>query len=358
MVWHWRLVKHGRLSLFVRLITRRADFCDPTQRLAKNGIALLCRTLHMHAAMVTVGIFGASGYSGLELASLLAAHPDVRLCFVTSDRLAGQSCGALTYSTHDEGLAQSADIVFLATPPAASKALAPQIRGRVIDLSNAFRFSDNASYGLVPWFDSSKARLIANPGCYASAAILGLAPLVSAQLLQPEVIIDAASGTSGAGRRASEDYSFTELHDDLFAYKVLKHQHTPEIAMALARLGGEAFDVTFTPKLLPVRRGILATCYGRLRKGVTAAEAQAAFSRCQGPFIRIEAQAEAVRLRRVVGTNDLLLHLAIDDTNGRVVVLSALDNLLKGAAGQAVENMNLALSLPRSRGLEALRVHT
>ncbi len=308
--------------------------------------------------MTSIGIFGASGYSGIELTSLLSAHPNVHLRFITSDRLAGQTSGSLTYLTHQQGLAQKADLVFLATPPEASKELAPKLSSRVIDLSNAFRFSDNASYGLVPWFDSSKARLIANPGCYASAAILALAPLVSAKLLQPEVIIDAASGTSGAGRRASEDYSFTELHDDLFAYKVLKHQHTPEIAMALGRIGGETFDVTFTPKLLPVRRGILASCYGRLRKGVTPAEARAAFARHAGPFVRLETQAEAVRLRRVVGTNDILLHLAIDDTNGRVVVLSALDNLLKGAAGQAVENMNLALSLPRSRGLEGLRVHT
>jgi len=299
----------------------------------------------------------------LELLWLLQQRSDIEIRFATSDRFAGRACADLhpgllgCFVSHNIGLDTPCDVVFLATPPDASKGLVAALpSARIIDLSNAHRFDDKSIYGLLPCFTSEQrhAQLIANPGCYATAAILALAPLAS--LIEPSVIIDAASGTTGAGRRASEDYSLSELHDDLFAYKVLNHAHTPEIANALHALSGQHFEVTFTPKLLPIRRGILATAYARLKNG----DARKAFKEyyADQAFIRLEEKAEQVRLRRVVGTNDVLLHIAVDDATGRVVVQSALDNLLKGAAGQAMENMNLAFGLPRTTGLQGLKVQS
>ena len=193
--------------------------------------------------------------------------------------------------------------------------------------------------------DIRAARLVSNPGCYATAGTLAVLALAARRDHPPEgIIIDAASGTTGAGRKASEDFSFSEVDGDFRAYRVLRHQHTPEIERALALAGQPPLKVTFTPHLLPTRRGILATVYGRLRPGKTGADAAAAIERFVAgkPFLRA-AKPDAVRLHPIVGTNRVLLGADADPERGVAVAFAALDNLVKGAAGQAVQNANLML---------------
>ncbi len=260
---------------------------------------------------LTVGIIGASGYSGIELTRLCAQHPHVDLRLLASDRWAGEtprrrlgilgqagSTADLAYTRQDGALAAAlgCEVVFLATPVEASLELAPRLLEagvRVIDLSGAFRLRDaaqyprwyglthprpallaDAVYGLPELATSSlaSARLVANPGCYATAAALALAPLFSEGVIAADtpVIVDAASGTTGAGRKATEEMSFSEVEADFRAYRVLSHQHTPEIAATLTRAAGHSVGLTFTAHLLPLKRGILATAYARLAPGHAA----------------------------------------------------------------------------------------
>ncbi len=222
---------------------------------------------------------------------------------------------------------------------------------------------EQAVYGLPELFREgiAGARLVANPGCYPTAAALAVAPLLKAGLLdEGSLILNAASGTTGAGRKGSEDMSFSEVDEDFRAYRVLRHQHTPEIAQSLARVAGRVVPLTFTPHLLPIKRGILVTAYARLRSGVTAAEARAALERAYSscPFLTVLDSPDAVNLKSVVGTNRCVLALAADTTGydpGRVVVTAAIDNLVKGAAGQAVQNLNLMMGWEETCGLATLR---
>jgi N-acetyl-gamma-glutamyl-phosphate reductase len=342
-----------------------------------------------------IGVVGASGYSGIELCRVLAAHPGVDVRFVASDRWEGTTIraktsiggavGALTYVPNAQALAMAAGCtaVLLATPTEASLELAPALleRGvKVIDLSGAFRLADPgaypkhygfehrapglldvAVYGLPELGDRraiASARLVANPGCYPTAAALGLVPLLRAGLLAEEsIVIDAASGVSGAGRQASEAYSFCEVADDVRPYKVLRHQHTPEIAQSLARAAGKAVRLTFTPHLLPIKRGILSTASARLAPGVRPSalgEALRAAYRDE-PLVEVLDTPEEVSIARVVGTPRAAVAVAVSESGfdpGRVVVVSAIDNLLKGAASQAVQNLNLVLGLPERTALE------
>ena len=351
---------------------------------------------------LSAGIFGASGYAGVELTRLLGAHPAVRLAFVSGESWRGQAvadrvgagvsgpAAALRYLGVEEGLARAAnvDAVLLATPAEASIALAAPLvaRGvRVVDLSGAFRLRDGAAfeaayghqapaaeqlagsvYGLPELARAAirGARLVANPGCYPTAAALALGPLLRAGAIDPgDLVVDAMSGVTGAGRRADEAYSFGELYGNARAYKVLAHQHTPEIAQTLAHFAGvptAAIDLTFTAHLIPVARGILSTGYGRLRTKKTSAELTALLRQAyQGePFVRVLDRPEDVSLHQVQGTNLCTVGVSCQASKsgdgGRVVVVSALDNLLKGAAGQAVQNMNLTLGLDERAGLTDL----
>jgi N-acetyl-gamma-glutamyl-phosphate reductase len=204
--------------------------------------------------------------------------------------------------------------------------------------------------------DIRSARLVANPGCYATASTLAVLALLRGEIILPEgIIIDAASGTTGAGRKASEDFSFSEVDGDFRPYRVLRHQHTPEIERALALAGQPPLKVTFTPHLLPTRRGILATVYGRLRPGKTAADAAAAIDRFVAgrPFLRA-AKPEGVRLHPIISTNRVLLGADADPERGVALAFSAIDNLVKGAAGQAVQNANLMLGIDETTGLDGL----
>jgi len=324
-----------------------------------------------------VAVIGASGYTGVELTRLLVAHPNVELSVASSDRWVGEAIetrvgapSALRYVSLDEAVVQAAscDIAFLATPAEASLDLAPKLLAsgpRVVDLSGAFRLRDpklypafykfehthtellaTAVYGLpelVARDAIASARLVTNPGCYATAIQLALAPL--ADSIEGRAIVDAMSGVTGAGRKAAEEFSFAEISNDLRAYRALKHQHRPEIEQQLG------CEVTFVPHLLPVKRGILATCHVRTTIDV-AARLRDRYAREH--FVTVAESADHVALRDVVGTNRCRIGVSTSE-RGEVVVTSAIDNLVKGAAGQAVQNLNLMLGLDERTALAGLR---
>jgi N-acetyl-gamma-glutamyl-phosphate reductase len=315
-------------------------------------------------------------------ARLVAQHPDCVLAFATSDKWAEQPVGArlgidssLKFLPNRSALEVAADAVLLCTPVEASLELAPPLRARsmpVIDLSAAFRLRDpaaypkwygiehsspallkDAHYGLPELVGApSRNVLVANPGCYPTASLLALAPLLRARLVDPDgIVVDAKSGVSGAGRKSEEAYGFVELDRDLRAYQLHRHRHTPEIAQGLY-----ARSVTFTPHLLPVSRGLFATGYARPRAGTTptmVTECLRDFY-AGAPFVQVVPPDE-VRLREVCGTNRARVGAAANDE--MVIAVGAIDNLVKGAAGQAIQNLNLMFELPETSGLEALQPH-
>ena len=328
--------------------------------------------------MHTVAIFGAAGYAGVELVKLLAVHPGVRIACAASDARADTPVDELTgtrtglaFVTTQAALATAADVALLATPPGAALELAPQLiaRGvRVVDLSNAHRADGKAVYGLTSLFggEVAGATLVANPGCYATAVITALAPLVRHALVEPAIAVAAGSGVTGAGRTAEEAMSLGEMYGEVRAYKVLRHQHVPEIEAALARVAPEPAmrpRVALTTHLLPVARGIFATATARLRPAIAPMTSDALIERYRAEYagdatVAIAATAEQVSLRRVVGTNSCAIGVASEGAaGGFVIVTAALDNLLKGAAGQAVENLNAMLGLDRMTGLGHLARH-
>jgi N-acetyl-gamma-glutamyl-phosphate reductase len=339
-----------------------------------------------------VGIVGVSGYSGIETARIVAGHPHLTLAAAVSDKWAAATVGdhlPVGGAAADVRIVKQADaaatfagldLVFLCTPAEVSIALAPVALAagcRVVDLSGGFRLAA----GLYPrWYGFEhaepellaaacysmpecgasgalrEARLVSNPGCFATAATLGALALLRGSVVEPAgLIIDAASGTTGAGRKGTEDFSFSEVDGDFRAYRVLKHQHTPEIERALGLAGQGAGPVTFTSHLLPTRRGILATVYGRLRAGKTGADAAAAVTTFVAgkPFVRAT-RPDAVRLQAVVGTNRVLMGADADPERGVAIAFVAIDNLVKGAAGQAVQNANLMLGFAETTGLDGL----
>lgn len=357
-----------------------------------------------------VAVVGATGYTGLELCRLLLLHPGVELTAVASRSEAGRSLGELyphlarlaggrlLQPPDPARLAGEAEVVFLALPGGESPAYVEALRERgraVIDLAGDLRLERyeeyrrwyggragqaleperyarlraGAVYGLSElrrrelldlgraWREGgAEAPLVLNPGCYPTAAILALAPLLAAGWLEPEsLVIDAKSGVTGAGRSVGPEYAFGELEGNFSAYKVGRHQHRPEIAQELGRIAGEPVDPLFTAHLLPVRRGILVTAYGRLRRPAAEAEVGevlAAFYRDE-PFIRLLPPGRSPQLRDVTGANEVHLGFGLDEDGRRVTLFAALDNLVKGAAGQAVQNMNLLLGLPEEQGLQA-----
>lgn len=330
---------------------------------------------------VPVGIVGASGYSGIELSRLLAAHPQVELKLLGSDKWAGETAaskaglsgaaGRIRYAPQDQAvqLGRECAVVFLATPADVSLKLAPVLLEtgvKVIDLSGAFRLKDAAAYAKHYGFEHTHksllseafyglpelgrtptgTRLVANPGCYPTAAALALKPLIEAGVVEGPFIVDAASGVTGAGRKATEEMSFAEVDEDFKAYKVLRHQHQPEMAQSLGR------PLTFTAHLLPCKRGILATCYARLTKPADL-RAILLHKYANEPFVEVLGRPDEVALKNVVGTNKCQVAAATDGE--MAVVVSAIDNLVKGAAGQAVQNLNLVMGWPETTGLDGLR---
>jgi N-acetyl-gamma-glutamyl-phosphate reductase len=341
-----------------------------------------------------VGVVGETGTSGAVATRLVLGHPKLALAFATSDRAAGESVAATLGITADRGarfvghetvasLTAACDAVLLATSAEVSAKLAPIFADagkQVVDLSGAFRLDadgaakwyriahppaswlERAHYGLPELFGAASVSslaggagvLVANPGCYPTAALLALGPLVRAGLVEPDgIVVDAKSGVTGAGRQTGEAYSFLEVDGDVRAYKVLAHQHTPEIARALSRFV-PSVKVTFTAHLLPIARGLLASCYARPRSGATPGRVKECLAEAYAgaPFVRA-VPVEDVMIKRVAGTNLALVGAAADDDV--VVAIGAIDNLLKGAAGQAVQNLNLMNGWDQTLGLEGLQ---
>jgi N-acetyl-gamma-glutamyl-phosphate reductase len=340
--------------------------------------------------MVKVGILGVTGYAGAELARLLRLHPQARLVAVTGRSGAGRPLAEVfphlaSYDlTVREELEEGVEVVFSALPHAASaQALLPYIRAGlpVIDLSADFRLSDPAEYarwygvqhpapellaeavyGLTELHRQAvrSARLVANPGCYPTGAVLALAPALQAGIVTPEVVVDAKSGVSGAGRTLGLPYHYSEANESVAAYGLGGHRHQPEMAQELSRLlpDGQRPRLTFVPHLVPMTRGILTTCYAPLRPGALPSgeggrralwELYRDFYRHE-PFVQVVATPPSTK--QALGSNLCLVYPALDEAAGRLVAVSALDNLVKGAAGQAVQNMNVMLGLPESMGLE------
>lgn len=335
-------------------------------------------------------IIGASGYTGLELTRLLARHPRLTLSAIFSDRWTDATAGdrlpldgpaaALRYTPLAEAEAVDAEIVFLATPAEVSAALAPKLlaRGaRVVDLSGAFRLADAAAYPA--WYgfthpapallaearyglpelaraDLRDARFVTNPGCYATSIALAVAPLVRNGLASPDgIAVTGLSGFSGAGRKAAEDYSFVEAADDLRVYRLGQHQHVPEIEQTVARYAGACGAISFTPVLIPIRRGILSTATLRVSPRVAPADLRAALERAYAdePFVRVLAP-DRVRVADVVRTNRAHVGVTVDARAGVAVAVCAIDNLVKGAAGQAVQALSAAMGWPETTGLDLL----
>ena len=328
----------------------------------------------MRMSHMRVSVLGAAGYSGVELIKLLAVHPGIQLVAAASDRNAGTSVARFTgaptvelsFVATEAALATPADIALLAVPHDAAEGLAQKLRAKnvkVVDLSNAHRNRADIPYGFTSRFagDVDGAALVANPGCYATCVITAAGPLVSAGWIENDIIVSAGSGVTGAGRSSDEAMSLGELHDNVRAYKVLRHPHVPEIQGALARSGqrepGDVPRVVLTTHLLPVARGIFATLTMKLRQSASTADLVTHYcgEYSGDPTVVVVDTPEDVHLRRVIGTNQT--HVGVASSGDIVVVTAAIDNLIKGAAGQAIENMNLMLGLPRMAGLSHLARH-
>jgi len=338
---------------------------------AADGVGTLAAPA---AGRARVAVAGATGYAGQELLRILARHPAASVTAAMSSGAAPRPLPALArlWSGEIEPLDASAlsraDIVFLALPDTAAAELAPKLVDagvRVVDLSGAFRLRadaarlrwypetrhlpDGVAYGLTERERDriSAARLVANPGCYPTAALLALAPLVDAGLLAPgaDVVIDAKSGVSGAGKTPSERTHFSECHGSISAYGVFEHRHAAEIEQGVGGL------VTFVPHLVPLDRGILETIYVRLKPGATDAAMQSVYDDvyAAAPFVRL-AGASLPEIKHVAHTNFCDIGWRVD-ASGRAVIISVIDNLVKGAAGQAVQNMNVMLGLDERTGL-------
>jgi N-acetyl-gamma-glutamyl-phosphate reductase len=339
------------------------------------------RVEHLRAAVV-----GASGYSGAEVVRLLSRRPDVDLTALVAHSAAGQPLDALypdltgTVGATLTGLEQAdlgdADVVFIALPSGEGMAVAESLiagRARIIDLGGDLRLKDTglyrrsyghehvapgalreAVYGLPELHREAicTARVVANPGCYPTGALLALLPALQAGLVETEGIsICSMSGVSGAGRSAKVEMSFAEVNENLRAYKVLAHQHVPEIESVLGEVAGTAVAVSFIPHLVPLTRGIHTTIHCRLRRPVGQEEVQALYrdQYASAPFVRVRTGPPEVRA--VAHTNYFDVFPAVNERTGQLVLLSVIDNLVKGAAGQAVQNMNLMFGFPEDHGL-------
>ncbi len=339
--------------------------------------------------MIRVGIVGATGYGGVELIRLLSQHPNAVINRLYSSSAEGAALASFfphlqqqslpnLQAIDAERIACDNDVVFLATPAGVSAELTPALlksNVKVIDLSGDLRLDSpekyqlwykkqpadqetlqHAVYALPEWNRErvAGAQIVSNPGCYPTATLLGLLPLAKTGWVQPHSwIIDGKSGVSGAGRGVSLGNHFSEVNESFAAYKVGIHQHTPEIEQVLTQAAGVETIVQFTPHLVPMTRGILITAYGQLQQQVSAQELQELYlaAYADEPFVRIRELGSHPRTKEVYGSNycDIAVHL--DDRTGRVIILSVIDNLVKGAAGQAVQNMNIICGCEETLGL-------
>lgn len=338
--------------------------------------------------MLKVAVVGASGYTGVELIRLLVGHPEVEITSVTSRQHEGLPidqvfpslsgfCDLVCEPVDVVAIAEKSDLVFTALPHKSAMEVIPDFLAagcKVVDLSADYRLKDQAVYeqwyqthsspallqeavyGLPELFRDEivSARLVANPGCYPTSIALGLAPLLKNGLIDPAtLIIDSKSGTSGAGRGVKQGSLYCEVNEGFKAYGVGSHRHTPEIEQTLSVLAGSPVQVNFTPHLLPVNRGILSTMYATLCEEKSTDELLTLYqqSYADEPFVRVMPGGELPNVAIVKGTNFCDVGLVSDPRTGRVIVVSAIDNLVKGAAGQAVQNMNLICGFKEQLGL-------
>jgi N-acetyl-gamma-glutamyl-phosphate reductase len=342
--------------------------------------------------MINVGIIGASGYTGAELARILCNHPEVRITVATSRQNAGRPLSEIFPSLRGKvdlicenlspaELCKKADFFFTAVPHKTAMDLVPDLLAtgkKVVDLSADFRLRNvsiyeewyqphsssqliaEAVYGLPELYrhSISGARLVANPGCYPTSIILGLAPLLKAGAVVAQTIIaDSKSGTSGAGRAAQTGSLFCEVHDGFRPYKVGRaHRHTPEIEQELGALAGADVRISFTPHLLPISRGILSTVYASLVPGFDREKIDALYYNQyrNEPFIRLLKEDSFPATQYVRGSNFCDISYKIDHATNRIIVMSAIDNIVKGASGQAVQNMNLMQGFEETSGLKTV----
>ena len=340
--------------------------------------------------MIKVGIIGSTGYAGGELVRILTAHKDAEIVWYGSRSYIDkkyadvyqnmfQIVDAVCMDDNMDELAEQVDVIFTATPQGLCASLVSEdvlSKVKIIDLSADFRikdvsvyekwygiqhksprFSEEAVYGLceINREDVRKARLVANPGCYTTCSILTAYPLAKEGLIDMStLIIDAKSGTSGAGRGAKLPNLYCEVNENIKAYGVAAHRHTPEIEEQLGYAAGEQVVLNFTPHLVPMNRGILATEYAKLVKNVTYQEIKAVYDTyyADEKFVRVLDEGIYPETKWVEGSNYVDINFKIDDRTGRIIMMGAIDNLVKGAAGQAVQNMNLMFGLKESEGLE------
>jgi N-acetyl-gamma-glutamyl-phosphate reductase len=340
--------------------------------------------------MTKVSIAGATGYTGLELLRLLLQHPDIKIQTLTSETyggkniaevfpsMAGQADFAL--SKLDENIADSCDILFLALPHTASmEKMADFLKGdcRVIDLSADYRLKDadtfadwyktphknpenisQAVYGL-PELHRTKiknAKLVANPGCYPTSVILALAPIINEEWIDTKgIIADCKSGISGAGRKVNLGVHYSECNEGVSAYNLAEHRHTPEIEQEISLLAGEEIQVSFSPHLMPMTRGMLSTIYVNLKSNIELDKALKHYQKFykDEPFVRILAKGVYANTKFVSYSNYCDIGLQVDQRNNRLIITSAIDNLIKGASGQAIQNMNIMFGLDEKIGLNS-----
>lgn len=340
------------------------------------------------AQFISVSVVGARGYTGLETIRQLLRHPFAQLthCFATSEfslshYLQSKSAADVRCLAEKDLMNNLTDVVFLATPAEASLKLAPEIlkQGKsVIDLSGAFRLKKNdyskwygftheqkellklANYGLVPFAKpaestNNNSTLIANPGCYASSVLMALIPLIKNNLIEIDsIVIDAKSGTTGAGKKASENLLFTEVDGECLPYKIGQHQHLPEIIEAVEQFTGVVINPFFTTHLIPTRRGILSSLYMKIKTGVTKEQIEKAYADTYAQnslvfFGETDEQPQLLSLKKVVGTAHT--HISYKLVDEKLFVFSTIDNLMKGAASQAIENFNRLNDFPQDLGL-------
>lgn len=340
--------------------------------------------------MIKVGIIGATGYAGSELVRILLGHKDVEIKWYGSRSYIDKKYASIYQNFFQlvdancmddnmEVLADQVDVIFTATPQGLCASLVNEeilSKVKIIDLSADFRIKDvkvyeewyklehkspqfieEAVYGLceINREDVKKARLVANPGCYTTCSILTCYPLVKEGIIDPNtIIVDAKSGTSGAGRGAKVGNLFCEVNENMKAYGVATHRHTPEIEEQLGYACGEKITINFTPHLVPMNRGILATAYASLKKDVTYEEVKAIYDKyyADEKFVRVLEKDVCPQTKWVEGSNYVDVNFKIDPRTNRIIMMGAIDNLVKGAAGQAVQNMNLMFGLKESEGLE------
>ncbi|MFC1491175.1 N-acetyl-gamma-glutamyl-phosphate reductase [Nitrospinota bacterium] len=338
--------------------------------------------------MSRVAVVGATGYTGFELLRLLASHGGVEISALTSETYAGKEVGEVfpalskvtsgRFQNFEHTVCRGADIVFCCLPHRTAMNTVPGLLeggSRMVDLSADFRLRDpsvyehwyqtehicpelipEAVYGLPELYREKirNTKLVANPGCYPTGAIIVLVPLLRAEMIIPSsIVIDAKSGVSGAGRKADLGLQFSEVNEGFKAYGIASHRHTPEIEQELSAASGREVRVSFTPHLVPMTRGILSTIYVEARSGTSEEEGRDALAQAYGsePFIRLMPKGEFPNVSQVAGSNFLDIGLTLDERTGRFVIVTAIDNLVKGASGAAVQNMNIMLGLAETQGL-------